>query len=429
MLRTLFHIPNEVAGTPVFGFGLLLAAWGVFSVVLLVWLARRQGFNADTWGYVPLLLLIAAAIWLVLPKLCDARGLPIRGYGAMLLAAVVSAVALAAWRARRRGIDVELIYTLSFWAFVPGILGARLFYVVQKWPQDFAPVYQQQGLVALFGSLVDIAQGGIVFYGSLIGGVLGLAVFLYKYKMPLLATIDLVTPSLMLGLAVGRLGCFLNGCCYGGACDLPWSVSFPAGSPPHVHELRRGEGFFYGLRIAGQPRDEPVITEVRHGSPAEKQSLEPGQRITSVGGRPVDTVEQAMWLFLTAHEADRQVTITVDGDGPLGQIVLAGPAGHSRPVHPTQLYSAINALVICLFLLACDPFCRRDGQLWATMLTVYPVTRFLLEYIRDDERSVFSTDLTISQNVSLAILAAAVATWLYVLRKPPGRAFTGIQQP
>ena len=55
MLQTLFHIPNQIAGMPVFGFGLLLAAWCVFSVMLLLVAGRRQGFTADTWGYVPLL--------------------------------------------------------------------------------------------------------------------------------------------------------------------------------------------------------------------------------------------------------------------------------------------------------------------------------------------------------------------------------------
>ena len=422
MLRTLFHIPNEIGGLPVFGSGLLLAAWGLFGVVLLIWLARRQGFNADTWGYVPLLLLIAGAIWLVLPKLCDAHGLPIRGYGAMLLAAVVSAVALAAWRAQRVGVDVDLIYTLAFWAILPGFLGARVYYIVTKWPRDFAPVYAEHGLGALLGALVNIAQGGIVFYGSLIGGVLGLGVFLYKYKMPVLGTLDLLTPSLMLGLALGRLGCLLNGCCYGGPCDLPWAVSFPAGSPPHVAQFQQGKAFFYGLKLGGEPPGPPVITEVQPDSPAYGQKLKPGEKILSVAGRPVETIEQALWLFLWAYENDGEIAITVEGDDAVRQAVLAGRPGRSEPVHPTQLYSAINAMLICLFLLACSPLYRRDGQLWATMLTIYPITRFLIEMIRTDE-PISATGLKGAQNLSLLLLGFAIATWVYTLRKPPGRAF------
>jgi phosphatidylglycerol:prolipoprotein diacylglycerol transferase len=424
MLRTLFHIPNEMAGMPMFGAGLLLAIWCGLSVALMLWVARRQGFTADTWGYVPLLALVALAIWWVLPRLADAHGLPIRGFGLMLLLAVVSAVGLAARRAQRLGIEVDLIYTLAFWALVPGILGARLFYVIQKWPQDFAPIYQQHGLAALLGSLVNIAQGGIVLYGSLIGALAGLAAFLIHYRMPLLATLDLLTPSLMLGLAVGRLGCFLNGCCFGGACELPWAVSFPAGSPPHVEQVYRGQAFLFGLKIGDGPKSAAVITDVEPGSPAARQGLAPGQTIASIAGHEVSTADQTLWFLFHAAESNEPVEITVWSGGAVSTATLTGPAGKSAPVHPTQLYSSINAGLLCLFFLAYAPFARRDGELWALLLSIYPVTRFLLEIIRTDERSVFGTGMTISQNVSLLLLVVAAATWFYVLRKPPGRAFS-----
>jgi len=423
MWRTLFHIPSEIAGIPTFGAGLLLAAWCGLSVVLMVWLVRRQGFTADTWGYVPLLALVAAAIWLVLPRLTDARGLPIRGFGLMLLLAVLSAVGLAARRARRLGIEVDLVYTLAFWALVPGILGARLFYVIQKWPEDFAPIYQQQGLGALLGSLANIAQGGIVFYGSLIGGLAGLVAFVIRYRMPLLATFDLLTPSLMLGLAVGRLGCFLNGCCFGGACDLPWAVSFPAASPPHVQEVYRGEAFVFGLKIGDGPQAAAVITDVLPGSPAARQGLAPGQTIASVGSHEVFTADQVRWFLLHAADSNEPVEVAVQSGGEFLIATLTGPAGKSAPAHPTQLYSALNALLLCLFFLAYAPLARRDGELWALLLSIYPVTRFLLEVIRTDEGAVFGTGMTISQNVSLLLLVVAAATWFYVLRKPPVRAF------
>jgi len=223
MRQTLFYIPNEeIAGLPVFGRGWLLLAWAVFSIVLLIWLIRKQGSRAEAWGYAPLLVLVGAAIWFVLPRLCEPQGLPIRGYGVMLLVAVSSAVALAAWRARRLGVDPELIVTLAFWMFVPGIVGARAFYVIQYWPE-----FQRATPVETLGALVNVTQGGLVVYGSVIGGILGLMAFVYKYKMPPLATFDLMTPSFLLGLAIGRLGCLLNGCCYGETCDLLWAVTFP----------------------------------------------------------------------------------------------------------------------------------------------------------------------------------------------------------
>ena len=94
----------------------------------------------------------------------------------------------------------------------------------------------------------------------------------------------------------------------------------------------------------------------------------------------------------------------------------------SRPVHPTQIYGSINALLICLFLLAYGPFRRRDGEVFALMLTIYPITRFLLEIIRTDEGAVLGTGLTISQNVSLLIILAIVGLWIFVLKQPRGTA-------
>ena len=87
------------------------------------------------------------------------------------------------------------------------------------------------GLGALIFAVVNVAAGGLVVYGSFIGAMLGLGLFWRRYRMPLLATADLIAPSMLLGLALGRVGCLLNGCCYGVPCDLPWKVTFPWSSP------------------------------------------------------------------------------------------------------------------------------------------------------------------------------------------------------
>ena len=77
--------------------------------------------------------------------------------------------------------------------------------------------------------------------------------------------------------------------------------------------------------------------------------------------------------------------------------------------------------MLCLFLLAYDPFSRRDGEVIALLLTLYPVNRFLLECIRTDEAGVFGTGLSTGQVVSLIALAASAGLWFYVLRRPKGR--------
>ena len=119
--------------------------WAVASVGVLACLAWRQGFNADTWGYVPILLLIGAIIRWVLPAICEPQGLPIHGYGVMMLLAVVAGTMLAAWRAKRVGLDPEVIFSLVFWMLVPGIVGARAFYVIEYWRPQYWPCLHRSG--------------------------------------------------------------------------------------------------------------------------------------------------------------------------------------------------------------------------------------------------------------------------------------------
>ncbi len=134
MRQTLFHIPETLLGYPLFGFGLLLAVWAVVGVVLMAWLCRRQGWNADTRGYAMLLLILGFVIWAVLPRIVEPGfGLPIRGYGTMLLAGFLAGSGLVAWRGYRLGIDPDVTITLIFWGFIPGIIGARIYFVATHW--------------------------------------------------------------------------------------------------------------------------------------------------------------------------------------------------------------------------------------------------------------------------------------------------------
>ncbi len=420
MLQTLFYIPTDIAGIPLFGFGLVLAVWTAFSVILLGWLIRRQGLSADTYSYLPVLALVAAVIWFVLPAVAKPEGFPIRGYGMMMLLAVVSATGLAAWRAHRLGLSTDLAFSVAFWLFVPGIIGARLFYVIQYWPEQYLPVYQQQGLRALLGALVDLSSGGLVAYGSFLGAVAGLLAFVRKYRLPLLPVCDLIAPSIMLGMFLGRIGCLANGCCYGGACDRPWAVTFPPESPPYIEQVARGQ--MAGMLLSGDPKAQPVLLAVDALSAADKAGLKPGDRLTKLNGYDVQVAGHAHGLLSEAFRKRLPLVVQVDSRAPVVLEPAPVPA-RSHPIHPTQIYSSINGLLLCLLLLAYDPLRRRDGELLALMLTVYPIARFLLEIIRTDENPVFDTGLSISQNVSLLLLLAASGLWCYILTRPPGRAF------
>jgi len=513
MLQTLFYIPFELFGLPVFGFGILLAVWAVAGAALLTCLVRRHGFDAETRSYAEVLAALGAIIAWVLPMLCESRGLPVRGYGTMMLLAVLSGMGLAVYRARRAAVDPEIIYALAFWMILPGILGARTVYVCEYWARDFWPEYRN-GIGALLWAIVNVPKGGLVVYGAFFGAMLGLGLFCRRHRLPVLALTDLIAPSMLLGLALGRVGCLLNGCCYGGPCDLPWKVTFPWNSPVHQHQaeegvagafglkfrdgpndlpvidsvaadspaarqglvagmeideingrsvasrkgttckeeaaravlridkielLLRGDGGedlfeliddppesqihgsgplkIYGLEIAGSDGQEAVVTHVRWQSPEASAGIREGQRVEGISGRPVRMIGQ-LRQYLDEHRRRPWLRIRPAGQTMPIELALDRPLPRSPAVHPTQLYSAIDALVLCFLLLVYDRFRRRDGALTAVMMTIYPITRFLIEWIRTDEADIWGTGLHISQNISLGILAAAICLWIYVLRRP-----------
>ncbi|MFM7925793.1 MAG: prolipoprotein diacylglyceryl transferase, partial [Planctomycetaceae bacterium] len=102
----------------------------------------------------------------------------------------------------------------------------RVYFLLRHGHPAFSAAVGFQKLIAA----VALWDGGIVFYGSVIGGMAGIATFCRLRKLPLVPILDVLTPSLLVGEGFGRIGCFLYGCCYGRACSLPWAVQFPPDS-------------------------------------------------------------------------------------------------------------------------------------------------------------------------------------------------------
>jgi phosphatidylglycerol:prolipoprotein diacylglycerol transferase len=411
MCSELFRIPYEVGGVPIFGVGVLLAIWAIASAASIAGLVRRHGWGAETWSAVPMLLLVGAAI-VFLPKLFP-DGLPIRGYGVMLLAGIVSGVGLAMYRASKGGLDPEIILSLAIWAVICGVIGARLFYVVEYWNEKFAG----KGVRDTLLEILNVPQGGLVIYGGFFGAAVGFVAFVRKQRLPILAMADLVTPSLMVGLALGRIGCLLNGCCYGGQTDWPWHVTFPRESPPYMDQAERGE--LLGFRLESRESVPVVAGRVDANSPGAAAGLKVGDQVQAIDGTPVASLAAARALTFKGFGSPRTLRLTL-ADGRTINIAPVEPPVRSRPVHPTQIYSAIDAGLLAWLLWAYFPFRSRDGECVALMLTIHPVTRFLLEVIRTDEPSVFGTGLSISQNISIVLLACAAVLWWYLLRRPRG---------
>jgi phosphatidylglycerol---prolipoprotein diacylglyceryl transferase len=343
MRSELFRIPIEWGGVPLFGVGVVLALWVTGCVVGMIVLAKKSGGTA--WKELLPGLVIGSLAIVFLPRLFP-EGLPIRGYGLMVLCGVVSGLLLAMHRAQQVGLSPDTILSMAFSFLLAGIIGARLFYVIEYWDSRFkSDDWRETAL-----NVLKFTEGGLVVYGALIGAAVAGVWYVRRHQLPLLAMSDLIAPSLLIGLAFGRIGCFLNGCCYGGECELPWAVTFPQDSLPYIEQVEAGA----------------------FGDPA---TLSP-----------------------------------------------ANLPARSLPVHPTQLYSAIDAGLLCWLLWSYYPFRRRDGEVTALMLTLHPISRFLLEVIRVDESAVFGTGLSISQNFRIMFLVLALVGWAMLLRQPPHRA-------
>jgi phosphatidylglycerol:prolipoprotein diacylglycerol transferase len=237
--------------------------------------------------------------------------------------------------------------------------------------------------------------------------------FLHRRHLPILPMADLIAPSMVLGQAIGRIGCFLNGCCYGGVClTASLGVTFPADSPPYEQQVRQ-YGWHSGVWLEEQ-QGKIQIGYVAPGSAAAAAGVQVGQVPIRINGVQVTSLDKARDLLRAARQA---FEIETSDESIHRWSIESGPP-RSVPVHAAQIYAAIDAGLLALLLWAFYPFRRRDGEVFALLITLHPISRFLLEVIRNDEPGRFGTALTISQWLSLGILAAAGVLWFYIERQP-----------
>lgn len=414
MCSELFRIPVEWHGVPIFGVGVLLAVWLVGGGLAIVYSGKQTGWSAETWGYLPGLLLGVAGIVFVARLFPE--GLPIRGYGVMVLTGSVTAIWMVIHRARQAGLNPEVILSLAFGLFIGGIVGARLFYVIEYWDTRF----QFEDWSSTLLEIVKFTEGGLVFYGSMIGGAVAFVVLTRRMQLPALALADLIAPSLVVGLAFGRLGCLLNGCCYGGETDRRWAVAFPRDSIPYMDQVSLGRMFSLRVGPLGEDDPRPVVQWVDEDSPAIDAGLQPGMKVAKINGRPVNHLAEARHELILAFDSGLPLQLETDA-GQDFELSAIRPL-RSWPVHPTQIYSAINAALLAWVLWSFYPYRRRDGEVIALLVLLYPISRFLLEKIRIDESAVFGTGLSISQNISIVLFVAAIAFWTYLWNQPRGKA-------
>ena len=236
-----------------------------------------------------------------LPVLFRIGVIKVHSVGFALTLAFFIGFFLALREIRRRELDPDDFKKMFLFIVLGAIIGSRLFFVVEHVTYFFEyPV-----------EIFKIWKGGASSYGGFLGAFLFVFVYFKKRKLPFLAYADAVVPALCMGIFIKRIGCFLNWCCYGSACNLPWAINA--------------------------------------------------------------------------------------GDFPR---------------HPTQIYLALNGLILFFIFSKLKHKQRYSGWLLSRCLIVYGLARFLIEFLRDSERYLFN--LTIAQWASGTLL---VLTCLFIIGK------------
>jgi phosphatidylglycerol:prolipoprotein diacylglycerol transferase len=215
------------------------AAW-VLLVIGLLYNAGKWllGARQEVWQLSNLLSWLAGLVAVsVIGPLLPMPSLPVFGYGIMVLLGFLAGIGFARQRALRTGYDPEIIMDLAFWLLLSGIAGGRGAYLLQYHQELLS--HTKSWPEALF-AMVNLSQGGLVLIGGLVGGTLGFFAFCRRRQLDPWQLADLITPSVFIGIGFGRIGCLLNGCCFGDRCELPWGICFPHQSTTFYILAERG---------------------------------------------------------------------------------------------------------------------------------------------------------------------------------------------
>ncbi len=270
--------------------------------------------------------------------------LTVKSYGLMMVIAFLAAVFVIRRLSRNITPNPQLITNAALYSLIAGVVGARLFYVIHHFNQ-----FQGRPL-----SVFAIWQGGLELLGGVLLAITVIIFYLRYHKLPVRRYLDILAIGLMLALMFGRIGCFLNGCCFGKPTNLPWAVRFPYGSYAYYSQI-------YPNLERNRPQPQLELPEeffsYYYKDDKRSYGLKPYEDLTREQKYMVD---KGLYRCLS--------------------------------VHPTQLYSSVNGAVLCLMLYL---FWRRaqktgnrllskPGQIFSLMFILYGITRFFIEFLRDD---------------------------------------------
>ena len=316
--------------------------------------------------------------------------LTVRSFGLMMVIGFLMGFFLIGKLGRNIVSNPQLITNLALYCLIAGVVGARVFYVFHHFGQLQKP----------WASMFAVWQGGLEFYGGVIFAIPVIVLYSRYHKLPIRRCLDIMAIALMLGLSFGRLGCFLNGCGFGKPTELPWAIRFPYDSFAYFSQINPNpERNRPGPRLK-LPRDEYSSYMNTNGRlyPKSFEELTEEQKFEVTKGK-----------YRSLH------------------------------IHPTQLYSSANAALLCLLLYlfrrrsqrAADSenkrmLLTRPGHTFALAFILYGITRFLLEYMRDDNPFEYAwwavyKGGTVSQNLSIYLVVLGVVLMaVFQATKPNG---------
>ena len=346
-------------------------------------------------------------------------GWPIHSYGLMLVIAFYAGYFLSRRTAAREGVNPDRMIDVLLIGAVLGILGARLFFVVQ---------YGVSGFWQMFA----VWQGGLVFYGGAGLATAGLLIYLWKKQLPVWRMADAAAPAIMLGLGLARIGCFLNGCCWGAITDEahPRAVRFPriiassTFTPPRGRTLE-AEGQ-WRVVVRHKPEQHGCCGAGPAGSPGHRhrdETVTPDRAVEIYREAPAPEALSFIWVKYERLPDGQARQHRIAGSPAFLQHLMLEPDRigpddqRSLPVHPSQLYATVAAFIICGLLLWWRRFRRRPGEVFAAMGVLYALARFGLEYFRSDTPSVL-LGMNMGQLVGLPVLVVALAALIYCRVRP-----------
>ncbi len=292
--------------------------------------------------------------------------LTVKSYGTMMVIGFLCAVFLIRKLSKKITPDPQYIINAALYSLIAGVVGARLFYVVHYFDSF------KGDLLSVFA----IWEGGLELLGGVLLAITVIILYMRYHKLPIRQYLDILAVALMLALAFGRIGCFLNSCCYGKPTDMSWGVRFSYDSYPYRSQV--------------------------HANP-DRNRLEPQLELPDEFFGYYDETGSYYSGLKPYDKLSEQQKEQVD-NGPY----------RCLPVHPTQLYSSLNGLFLCGVLWFFwhryegkenrpKKYFAKPGCTFGLMFVVYGITRFLIEFIRDDNPYEFD-GITVSQNISVGMI-------------------------